>query len=79
MNESRNLLKLLVGRQGLEPWTIGLKARPSDEELRLLTSPALQAGAIDCTGDGPTALYGPSFSRPKPWFWKLQSCAVAEG
>ena len=27
--ESRNLLKLLVGRQGLEPWTIGLKARHS--------------------------------------------------
>ena len=29
MNESRNPLKSMVGRQGLEPWTIGLKARCS--------------------------------------------------
>jgi hypothetical protein len=34
---------------------------------------------MDCTGDGPTALYGPSFSRHEPWGSELQSCAVAEG
>jgi hypothetical protein len=27
--EQRNSLKSMVGRQGLEPWTIGLKARCS--------------------------------------------------
>ena len=46
--KQRNSAKTLVGRQGLEPWTIGLKARPDAEQRRLLTSRALQGTAIGC-------------------------------
>jgi hypothetical protein len=36
----------------------------SDASLRLVACEALKGAAIDCTGDGPTALYGPSDPAP---------------
>ena len=55
--------EILVGRQGLEPWTLGLKERPRAESERVLTSPALRGPELACTrvhGCPPTAPDGPS-------------------
>jgi len=55
--------EILVGRQGLEPWTLGLKARPRAESERVLTSPALRGPELACTRVHrcrPTAPDGPS-------------------
>ena len=50
----------------------------NDKYLRLLLCKRLQRAAIDCTGDGPTALYGPSFSPPYgPPGFRVRSCTVA--
>jgi hypothetical protein len=75
----RKYSQLVVGRQGLEPWTLGLKDSSSPEERRVLTSPALQAGAIGGTGLHPRRPQGPI----RPLFFAprlpVGSCTVAEG
>jgi hypothetical protein len=47
----------------------------SNAGLRSQPCRGLHRAAQGCTGDGPTALYGPSFSRPKtPWGEPPRDC-----
>ena len=43
--ESPSVAKTMIGRQGFEPWTPGLKVRCSDQT-------ELTAQALECRGDG---------------------------